>query len=268
MGTSASFTGSGGKDAKSLRDSISDWLGDSPSPEASPSDATTGTPGPIAVTPSFDPSKLAPMLRLWNRGGAGGGGGGGGAGGGESGDSGRSSGGPRRTVARLSGPAGRASSIASAYSAGNREAVEAAGLDYDELRALADPLEIGQRIAAVAFETQPDGTIEDAEARLIVAELVGWIMEAPPESAPQPDDIVRRTIELMIVNGTLSEVGATIRKEKDKAKRIGLEGEIRAGAEVLASKVTLNGTGASAAAISQAIERGVAQLIAIYGGDQ
>jgi len=83
---------------------------------------------------------LAPMLRLWNRGSGGGGGGGGasGSGGSGGGGAGRSSGGPRGTVGRVAGPVGRASSIASAYAAGNRQAVEAAGLNYDELRALND----------------------------------------------------------------------------------------------------------------------------------
>jgi len=171
----------------------------------------------------------------------------------------------RRTVARVSGPAGRASSLARAYSTGNREALQSAGLNYDVLRALNDPLEVGQRIAEVAFDTQADSTLEDSEARMIVAELISWILEAPDDNPPAPDEIVRHSIELMIAQSALLEVGDTIRQEKSQAKRHEAEAEIRRAAQVLASQVTLDGTGATSADITTAIENGVAQLKEIYG---
>lgn len=279
MGTSGAFKGSGGKDAGDLRDAIAGWLGDeggsdSPtptSPAADPASANDGSPAnPLS------PSSIAPVIGMWKTGsrGSGGGGGGGAGGGGTAGggsggsSSGRSSGGVRRTVARVSGPAGRGSSLARAYSTGNREALEAAGLNYDALRALNDPLEVGQRIAEVAFDTKADSTLEDSEARMIVAELISWIIEAPSDQPPAPDEIVRHSIELMIAQSALLEVGDTIRQEKNPTKRHEAEAEVRRAAQVLAGQVTLSGTGATSAEISTAIENGVAQLKEIYGATE
>ena len=271
MGTSGSFKGSGGKDAGDLRGAISGWLGDDagsdPVPPNSASDAASTTNG--SPSNPLSPSAIAPVIGMWKAGSRGSGGGGGGAaGGGAAGGSGggRSSGGVRRTVARVSGPAGRASSLARAYSIGNREALEAAGLNYDDLRALNDPLEVGQRIAEVAFESQADSTLEDSEARMIVAELISWILEAPDDHPPAPDEIVRHSIELMIAQSALLEVGDVIRQEKNQTRRHEAEAEVRQAAQVLASQVTLGGTGATSAEITTAIENGVAQLKEIYGG--
>ncbi|MBF4514156.1 hypothetical protein ITJ66_16850 [Plantibacter sp. VKM Ac-2885] len=274
MGTSGAFKGSGGKDAGDLRDAIAGWLGDdagSDSPNSNEPSADGGSTNPLS------PSAISSVIGMWRTGsrgsGSGGGGGGGGGGGAADGRSagsggGRSSGGVRRSVARVSGPAGRAGSLARAYSTGNREALESAGLNYDELRALNDPLEIGQRIAEVAFDTQADSTLEDSEARMIVAELVSWILEAPDDRPPAPDEIVRHSIELMIAQSALLEVGDTIRQEKNQAKRHEAEAEIRRGAQVLASQVTLGDMGATSEEITTAIESGVAQLKEIYGASE
>lgn len=279
MGTSGSFKGSGDKDAGDLRDAIADWLGDTAPSDSTPANSPATDPAaPSDSTPAnpINPSSIAPILGMWGGGrsrGSGGGGGGAGSessGGGRTGGSGggRSSGGVQRTVARVAGPAGRASSLARAYSTGNREVLEAAGLNFDDLRALNDPLEVGQRIAEVAFDAQADGTLEDSESRLIVAELVSWILEAPDDHQPAPDEIVRHSIELMIAQSALVEVGDTIRQEKSQAKRHEAEKEIRNAAQVLASQVTLGGVGASSAEIATAIESGVAQLKEIYGASE
>ncbi|MBT2498070.1 hypothetical protein J7E25_03075 [Agromyces sp. ISL-38] len=142
--------------------------------------------------------------------------------------------------------------------------LEEAGLSYDQLRALDDPLEVGRKIAEVAFEGQPDGSIEDGEARLIVAQLASWIMDADG-ARPEPDQIVRYSIELMIARATLTEVSDTIRKESDPVKRREAEAEVRRGAKVLAGKLNLDGVGASAADITRAIETSVQQLVDIHG---
>lgn len=273
MGTSGAFKGSGGADAGNLRDSISSWLDDAPAAvgsqepnQANPDVQSPGEQGNVHPAPAgLDPASLAPMIRLWRRGGGGDGPGGGGGGGGGAGTKGgRSSGGPKRTVGRVAGPAGRASSIARAYAAGDRATLESSGLNYDELRALNDPLEVGKRIADAAFETQPDGSIEDSEARIIVSELVAWMMDVPEDSPRQPDEIVRHTIEQMIIQGTINEVGSTIRRENDRAKRRAVEAEIRSAAAVMASQATLNASGASAAEISAAIESNVTLLSSFY----
>lgn len=275
MGTSGAFKGSAGADAGSLRDSISSWLDDA----STMSDATEVPPGGSEQAPPNDPSdpgafpaglspaSLAPVLRLWRRGG-GGDGPGGAAGGGSGRTGGRSSGGPKRTVGRVAGPAGRASAMARAYVSGDSQTLEQSGLNYNELRALNDPFEVGKRIADAAFETQPDGSIEDSEARIIVSELVAWMMEAPEDNPRQPDEIVRHTIEQMIVQGTINEVGSTIRAETDRSKRRAVEAEIKSAATVMASQVPLGDHGTSAAEISQAIERSVTLLSSFYGDEK
>ncbi|WP_143332030.1 hypothetical protein [Clavibacter michiganensis] len=276
MGTSGAFKGSGGKDAGDLRDAISDWLGDDSGAESTPPSISTADGASPPDSSPFNPlsaSAIASVLGMWKSGsrgsgGGGGAGGGGSAAGGKNGNpgNGRSLGGVRRTVARVSGPAGRASSIAWAFSTANRDALDAVGLNYDVLRNLNDALEIGQRIAQVAFETQASGTLEESEARMIIAELVSWILEFPDGDPPAPDAIVRHSIELMISHSALLEVGDTIRQEKSQTKRHEAEAEIRRAAHVLASQVTLGSTGATSAEITTAIEDGVSQLNEIYGG--
>lgn len=280
MGTSGAFKGSGGASAGDLRDSIADWLGDTPpdseAPGSNPDTGTESSSDSTSLNP-INPASIAPILSMWS-GRSGGSGGGGGSGGSTGDDSGsgrtkntggsRSSGGVHRTVARVAGPAGRASTLAQAYTNGDRDALESAGLRYDELRALNDPLAVGQRIIEVAFETKADSSLEDSESRLIVAELVSWILESPDDQQPAPDDIVRHSIELMIAQSALVEVGDTIRQEKNQTKRLESEKEIRRAAKVLASQVTLNGTGTSSSEITTAIEDSVSQLKEIYGATE
>ncbi len=269
MGTSDSFKGSGGKDARDLRDAIADWLGDTAPSDSTPTVDSTPVPVGSPANP-ISPSLIGPVINMW-RGSSGGSGGGGGAGGGSSsGDGtrsaggGRSSGGVQRTVARVAGPAGRASSLARAYSTGNREALEVAGLNYDDLRALNDPLEIGQRIVEAAFDAQSDSTLEDSESRLIVAELISWILESPADQEPAPDEIVRHSIELMIAQLLLTEVGNMIRQKKSQTERHEDEEEIRRAAQVWASQLTLGDVGTSSNEIATAIENGFTQLKEIY----
>jgi len=50
MGTSGAFGGSGGKDAKDLRDNIADWLTDAPAPAAPAGDGD--------AAPNLDPRPL------------------------------------------------------------------------------------------------------------------------------------------------------------------------------------------------------------------
>ncbi|NKR99070.1 hypothetical protein GS473_21350 [Rhodococcus hoagii] len=132
--------------------------------------------------------------------------------------------------------------------------------------ALDDMVAVGTRIVEVAFESQADSTLADDESRYTVAEIVEWILEAPADQTPTPDDIVRRSIELIITNVTLTEVGDRIRAEASREKRRAAEQEIRDAAEVYASQVTLTNTGASGQEISGAIEAGINELGQIFGG--
>jgi hypothetical protein len=275
MGTSGSFGGSGGRDAKDLRDSISAWLDDTAegTPDAVDSDGI-GEPEadplsghePTADRPAID---IGPAVRLILRNSGGGHGDGpGGSGGGSAGGSGsgRSSGGATRSIGRISSAAGRAGRLAIAYSAGERTPLEEAGLNYDDLRALGDPVSVGIKIVEAAFDTQADGTIEDAEARDIVAVVVEWILSAPQGQAPSPEEVVRKTIETMIAEVTLTEVGAKIRSNGASFEdRRAAENMVRDVAEEYASQITLSSIGASARDIAEAINDGVRDLGRIFG---
>lgn len=271
MGTSKAFGGSGSKDAKDLRDNIADWLTDSPSP-TDPGSAEPGSPegdNPSDATTSVAAVDLRPAIRLLTRRGGGGdgpGGGGDGASSGTSGTGGRSSGGARRSVGSMSRAAGRAGALARAYTSGDRATLAGAGLNYDELLSLGDIVTVGTRIVEAAFESQADSTIADDEARYAIAEVVEWILETPAAQAPTPDDIVRRSIELIITNVTLTEVGDRIRADPSREKRRAAEQEVRDAAEVYASQVTLTNTGASEREIAAAIEGGIRELGQIFGG--
>lgn len=276
MGTSGAFGGSGGKDAKDLRDNLSDWLTDTHAP-AAPSgdgqavpndgDGVSGGPGVPAWAPKID---LRPTIRILTARGGGTDGPGGGAGGasGGGGTGGRSSGGARRSVRSTSRAAGRAGALARAYASGDRASLERAGLKYDELLALGDMVVVGTRIVEAAFDTQADSTVADDESRETVAEIVEWILEAPVGQTPSPDEIVRRSIEVIITNVTLTEVGDRIRAEPSRDKRRAAEQEIRDAAEVYASQVTLTNTGASEQEIADAIEGGIRELGQIFGDNK
>lgn len=273
MGTSGSFSGSGGKDASDLRDNIAGWLDDTGGDADagrqiglngdSPADPYQ-LPSP-ALQPRID---LGPALRTLFRvrgsGGAHDAPGGGGVG--RRDTSGRSSGGATRSVGRISQAAGRAGQLAVAYSTGNRETLREAGLDYDELRALGDPLTVGIKIIEAAFESQADSTLADAEERDIVATIVEWILEYPEDRAPTPEEVVRKAIEVTIAEIALTEVSATIyAKQVSPEKRRNLEWEIRGVAAELAAQANLSSAGATDREMARAIENGLRDLGKIFG---
>lgn len=278
MGTSGAFGGSGGKDAKNLRESIADWLTDKPASgpaQVAPLEGeglrteTSGIPAPGVGLPQLGAIDLRSVIRFLNRGRDGGDGPSGGGAGGDvaTRSGGRSSGGARRSLGATSKAAGRAGAIAYAYMAGDSAFLQFLGLNYHDLLGLSDMVAVGTKIVQAAFNAPANGTIEDDESRGIVAEIVGWILESPEEQTPTPDDIVRRSIEVIIAEVTLTEVGDRIRSEPSREKRRAIEQEIRDAAEVYASQVTLTNTGASEQEMAKAIEGGIRELGRIFGGD-
>ncbi|WP_120493045.1 hypothetical protein [Microbacterium phyllosphaerae] len=278
MGTSGSFGGSGGKDAKDLRDNIAAWLdGDGAGFAGADGDGATTADGNADATPTNPPGvhapggptiDLGPAVRLLfrSRGGSGDGPGGGGGGGGGGSGGGRSSGGVTRSVGRISRAAGRAGSLALAYSSGNRAALQSAGLNYDELRALGDPVAIGIKIVEAAFEAQADSTLADAEERDIVAEVVAWILEHPADRAPSPEEVVRKTIETTIAEAALTEISSSLyEKGASFAERQSVEQQIRDVAAEYATQATLSATGATEQEMSTAIETGLKDIGTIFG---
>ncbi|KQS22356.1 hypothetical protein [Frigoribacterium sp. Leaf186] len=274
MGTSGSFGGSGGKDAKDLRDNIAAWLdggsfgGDDGEQTADNPDGAPANPqgAPGSAAPTID---LGPAVRLLfrSRGGSGDGpGGGGGGAGGAAGGGGRSSGGVTRSVGRISRAAGRAGRLALAYSAGDRAILRSAGLNYDELRALGDPVAIGIKIVEAAFEAQADSTLADAEERDIVADVVAWILEQPADRAPSPEEVVRKTIETTIAETALTEISSTLfEKGASRAERQSTEQQIRDVAAVYAAQADLSSTGATEQEMATAIETGIRDIGMIFG---
>ena len=276
MGTSGSFGGSGGKDAGDLRDNIAAWLDTADGPGGADGADTSGADGadhssdpPRPGTPGQPRVDLGPALRvLLNSRGRGGrsDGPGGGGGGSRGGGGGRSSGGATRSVGRVSRAAGRAGRLALAYSSGNREALREAGLNYDELQSLGDPVAIGLKIIETAFEAQADSTLADAEERDIVATVVEWILEQPADHPPTPEDVVRKSIETTIAETALTEVSATIyAKDASFEKRRSLERQIRDVAAEYAAQATLNPAGATEQQMAQAIENGIRDIGQIFG---
>lgn len=277
MGTSGSFGGSGGKAAGDLRDNIAAWLDAAGGPGGADGADTSGADGadhasdpPRPGTPAQPRVDLGPVLRVLlnsrGRGGRSDGPGGGGGGGARGGGGGRSSGGATRSVGRVSRAAGRAGRFALAYSSGNREALREAGLNYDELQSLGDPVAIGLKIVEAAFESQADSTVADAEERDIVATVVEWILEQPSEHPPTPEDVVRKSIETTIAETALTEVSATIyAKDASFDKRRSLERQIRDVAAEYAAQATLNPAGATEQQMAQAIENGIRDIGQIFG---
>lgn len=254
MGTSGVYKGGGGAAAAGLRDALSDWLDSASAPSAPAAGAPT-------IDGRLDPKRVGGALRLWS--GPSGGGRSGRAGGSGSSGGGRSSGGAQRSAARVAGPAGSAATLSTAYLRGERAPLEAAGLDLDELRALDDPLEVRRRIVEAAFESEPDSTIADGEARLIVADLVTWTLETPRD----PAQIVRHTVELMIARSILTEVGDRIRQEPRAALRRSAEDEIRLAAKAWAMRFDVAAVTLDGPSISAAVQTGVTDLLAIYGDE-
>lgn len=276
MGTSGSFGGSGGADAKDLRDNIAAWLegdgggftGDDGASGADGSEGNSGAQNPQGAPGAPGPTiDLGPAIRLLFRSRGGGGDGpGGGAGGGGGGGGGRSSGGVTRSVGRMSRAAGRAGRLALAYSAGDRATLERAGLNYDQLQALGDPVAIGIKIVEAAFEAQADSTLADAEARDIVAEVVAWILEHPADRAPSPEEVVRKTIETTIAETALTEISSTLyEKGASRAERQSVEQQIRDVAAEYAAQADLSATGATEQEMATAIEIGIRDIGVIFG---
>lgn len=272
MGTSGSFGGSGGKDARDLRDNIAEWLDGSGLPGAiNDADADPSNSGESSSSTLPAPGvgiDLGPALRLLlrPRGGGGGDGLGSGSGGGMGGGGGRSSGGATRSVGRVSRAVGRAGRLAMAYSTANREVLRQAGLNYDELRSLGDPIAIGIKIVEAAFSAPADSTIADAEERYIVADVVAWILEQPDGQPPTPEEVVRKSIEMTIVETALTEVSSTVyAKDVSYEKRHSVEQQIRDVAAEYAAQASLSPVGATEQEMAKAIETGIRDIGMIFG---
>lgn len=255
MGTSGAYSGSGGKDGKAVRDTITDYL-----------DGLSGAdgPGPDGERPPLDAAALQRVVNLIRpRTASGGGDGPGGGGAVGSGTGSRSGGGPQRTAASSARTAGRAAAAAYAYSTGDAATLQRLGLDYSELRSLGDEFEVLRRIVDMACST-PDSTIEDHEQRRVAADVAEWVMEQQRDGyLPPLDEMVRQTIAVIIAETLLVETGDLVNNHDhaDIAER-----DIRDAAEVIASQADLSVDGATEDEISRAVEAGLERIRGIIGG--
>jgi hypothetical protein len=282
MGTSGSYSGSGGKPGKDLRNGLEEWLNEIPLPDPpeSPPDGDQQE-----VPPDHEPptnpipeqviQNVLPLLRprpasgSGSGGGLGGGGGGAGGGGERASGGGRSGGGPRRSVAASARSAGRAAAAAYAYQTGNAAELDRLGLHYDDLRSLGDPLEVTIRIVAAACGPIGEGTIEDDEQRHVAAEVAEWVFAQGAESVPTPEEIVRKTISLIIFETLLSETGELLRRgERPPWASEIAETALREAAEAIVERAPLSVEGVSDTEFAQAIENGVETLRNILWGYQ
>ena len=160
--------------------------------------------------------------------------GGGGGGGGGRGGGGRS-GGARRSAVRSARSAGRAAAAAYAYGSGNREVLSELGLDYDELRSLDDPLELSRMIVDAACGPRSESTIDHEEQRWVAAKIAEWVFEEQDTGGlPQPDEIARKAIALIIFEAMATEAGELINGgDRPDWTITRSEEELREAAEVL-----------------------------------
>ena len=251
MGTSGAYSGSGGKDGKAVRDTISDYLDGLPGPNAPA--GSEGDRRPLA------PATLQRVIHLIRPRASGGGGGGRASGGGSS----RSGGGPQRSAAASARAAGRAAAAAYAYRTGDAATLQRLGLDYSELRGLGDDFEVLRRIVDMACAT-PDSTIEDHEQRRVAADVGEWVFEQEQDGhLPTPEEIVRKTIAAIITETLLVESGDLVNSH---AQADIAESDIRDAAEAMADQAALSVDGATEDEISRAVEAGLETIRSIVGG--
>ena len=261
MGTSGSYSGSGGRPGRDVRREIGRWLDGLPTsgpPEKDPGDRP----------PIQPPDRVARRaIGLFGpRTGSGNGDGGGGTAVGTRGG-GRRTGGAQRSVVRASRSAGRAAAAAYAYGTANREVLADLGLNYDELRALDDPLDVSRRIVEAACGPISESTIDHDEQRWVAAKIAEWVLEEHEAgSLPEPDEIARKAIAFIIFEAIASEAGELITGADRPDWTIDWsEEELREATEVLSRRAELSVDGVTNAEFAKAIEDGIETLREIYG---
>lgn len=275
MGTSGSYKGGGGKPGRNLRQGISDWLDslpDTQSPPAleQPSDRPPDEQQPDL--PKIPPEVLLNIIPMFRPRPGGISDGPSGVSGGDRGDvsgatRGSSRGGARRSVVKSASTAGRAAAASYAFRTGNREILRDLGLDYDDLTGK-DPIYITQKIVEAACGPFANSTIEDDERRHVAAEVAQWVLEENEGGAPpEPEEIVRETIALIIFEAIATETAAHIR-EHGRQTWVNHESErqIREAAKAYAQRINLSATGLSAEEFAHAIEEGIEMLRNIWEG--
>lgn len=255
MGTSGAYKGSGGKDAKALRDAVADYV-----------DLDSSTPAAATSLDAAALRRVINLIRPRTQGGQGGDGPG--------------------VEAAERGAAPKAPAGAAVPGARRRHPRAPRGAPQQQ-RTPTPPVTRPPWSASVWTTTscaawamtsrccaasstaparQPDSTIEDHEQRLVAAEVAEWVLAQEREGTElTPEQIVRQAIATIISVTLLVETGELINTSNHADL---VEREIRDAAEALAAQATLSAEGASEAELSQAVESGLETIRGIVkGGD-
>ena len=267
MGTSSKYTGAGGKAGKEISEGVREWcelLQVSPSSDDIAKSKKTAKP--FAGIP---PQVVRGFLRLLQLGSTSDGSGKSIATGDSvaSGGSGRIRAGWGRSAQRLAAVSSRAAIGAFAYARGDAATLSLLGLDYDELRALGDPLEVTRRIVVATCGQQSSGTLEETEERYVAASVADWVLKQSEGGEPlDVDEIARHALATIFIEVLLSEFCAILRDQPGETVDV-LEDEMRAAAKVLARQAELSDSGPTTDELTKAIEGGIGKLREIYGGE-
>lgn len=251
MGTSGSYSGSGSKPGRDLRDGVGTWLDGLPS-------ESPAVDVPVAENPYSLPVRVVTHAidLILSSGGSRNGAGAGQDGGG------RTVGGARRVSGTIASTVGRAAAASYAYITGNEGVLTELGLSYGELRELGDPIEVIHRIVEAACGALSESTISHEEQRSVAACLAEWVLgQQAAGTIPGPEEIVRKAIALIIFEVIMSESGALMRAGGRPAWVSDMADEqVREAAEVRAEQAELSINGVTAEEFSRAIEEGIEAL--------
>jgi len=171
---------------------------------------------------------------------------------------------PKRNVSSYARTAGRAAELAHAYRAGDREALERAGLDFDALSRLSSHAEVVRAIVEAVCAAQTTSDIASEEQRQIAGNLVDWMLD-DSLNAELPDgaEIAEYAIGLIAAEIFISEQGDSL-VGTDDVPRDELIERINETSQALASKANLAASSSDADSLAKAITRGIRALRRIY----
>jgi hypothetical protein len=269
MGHKDSFSGAGGNIGNDLRDGIDDWLANLPGASGADSqptqsgavaDSAAGAGSGSGAKPKLSPSaqRVAKTALLFRTSG----------GAGAKARRGTAAQFPR-SAATSSRIAGRGAAAAYAYRTGDRDALRDLGLDYDQLRANPNLLDVVYLITQSICEELPPGTIEADEQRHVVADIAEWVISTDPDGTPpSPTEIAQETLAVVLAWAYLTTTASELNtKDMTGAARDGFEKEVRATCEELAAQAGLDASQPAASEFTTAVEQGLEFLQAVYGDD-
>lgn len=264
MGSKDSFAGGGGNIGNDLRDGLDDWLADlpgapGPAPPADPNQTLASPPTVSSGATNELSSKAQRVARtalLFKTSGG-------------TGSSSRRGTDAQftRSAAASSRIAGRGAAAAYAYRTGDRDALRELGLDYDQLRANPNTLDVVYLIAQAICEELPPGTIETDEQLHVVADIAEWIVATGPDGAVSPAEIAQETLAVVLTWAFLTTTASELNtKGMTGLERDAFEKEVRAACEELAAQANVDPSTPSANEFALAVEVGLNFLQAAYGG--